>query len=347
MYQKYLLLFVPLLLCGCHSERGFEPQRQSPVTVKVARVGVVEYENRDFVGMATADDAVNLAFKISGQVLSVDVSKGDYVNKNALLARLNPRDVELQVAADLSRYETAKSQYERMKRLLEHKAVSEQEYEAAMATYIQSKSIYENSRDLLAETKLLAPFNGVVERTYVDNFQRVNAGETILRLVNPLSTTVEFTVPERSLPLLSDSTTVFSVLFDNIPDKTFKARLHKFAKTSSDASGFPVALKLSLQDSQHYAISPGMTCQIKMQVPSRVASSVTIPLTAVYAPAQGGVYAWVVMNDSIVEKRAIVLGQPYGRSDMTVLSGLNAGEVVVVAGVYRLHDAERVKILNR
>ena len=61
---------------------------------------MVDYIERDFAGMATADDAVNLAFKISGQILSVDVSKGDYVKKGELLARLDPRDVELQKAAD-------------------------------------------------------------------------------------------------------------------------------------------------------------------------------------------------------------------------------------------------------
>ena len=68
--------------------------------VKVATVREVNYVDRDFAGMSTADDATMLAFKLSGQVASVDVSKGDFVRRGELLAQLDPRDVELQVASE-------------------------------------------------------------------------------------------------------------------------------------------------------------------------------------------------------------------------------------------------------
>lgn len=314
--------------------------------MKVTTVSAVDYVDRDFAGMATADDAVNLAFKISGQVASVDVSKGDYVNKGEMLAQLDPRDVELQVAADKAQYERAESQFERMRRLLSHEAVSQQEFEAAQTAYVQARSTYENSRDLLAETKLRAPFAGVIERTYVDTYQRITSGQTILRLVNPVSTTVEFTMPERSMALLSDSLTRFFVTFDNYPNTLFSARLDTYAKTASDASGFPVSLKLNREQSAPYKISPGMTCQITIRSADSTSSEVAIPLTAVYAPAQGGTYAWVV-EDGRVRQQRIVLGDIFGRDMVSVQQGLTQGEVVVTAGVYRLQDGERVKIINR
>lgn len=314
--------------------------------MKVTTVSTVDYVDRDFAGMATADDAVNLAFKISGQVASVDVSKGDYVNKGEMLAQLDPRDVELQVAADKAQYERAESQFERMRRLLSHEAVSQQEFEAAQTAYVQARSTYENSKDLLAETKLRAPFAGVIERTYVDTYQRITSGQTILRLVNPVSTTVEFTMPERSMALLSDSLTRFFVTFDNYPNTLFSARLDTYAKTASDASGFPVSLKLNREQSAPYKISPGMTCQITIRSADSTSSEVAIPLTVVYAPAQGGTYAWVV-EDGRVRQQRIVLGDIFGRDMVSVQQGLTQGEVVVTAGVYRLQDGERVKIINR
>ena len=314
--------------------------------MKVTTVSTVDYVDRDFAGMATADDAVNLAFKIAGQVASVDVSKGDYVNKGEMLAQLDPRDVELQVAADKAQYERAESQFERMRRLLSHEAVSQQEFEAAQTAYVQARSTYENSKDLLAETKLRAPFAGVIERTYVDTYQRITSGQTILRLVNPVSTTVEFTMPERSMALLSDSLTRFFVTFDNYPSTLFSARLDTYAKTASDASGFPVSLKLNREQSAPYKISPGMTCQITIRSADSTSSEVAIPLTAVYAPAQGGTYAWVV-EDGRVRQQRIVLGDIFGRDMVSVQQGLTQGEVVVTAGVYRLQDGERVRIINR
>ncbi|MBE6186674.1 MAG: efflux RND transporter periplasmic adaptor subunit [Rikenellaceae bacterium] len=340
----FLFGVVAVVVVGCRSAKI--PSDKEPRTVKVTTVHTVDYVDRDFAGMATADDAVNLAFKISGQVASVDVSKGDYVNKGEMLAQLDPRDVELQVAADKAQYERAESQFERMRRLLSHEAVSQQEFEAAQTAYVQARSTYENSKDLLAETKLRAPFAGVIERTYVDTYQRITSGQTILRLVNPVSTTVEFTMPERSMALLSDSLTRFFVTFDNYPNTLFSARLDTYAKTASDASGFPVSLKLNREQSAPYKISPGMTCQITIRSADSTSSEVAIPLTAVYAPAQGGTYAWVV-EDGRVRQQRIVLGDIFGRDMVSVQQGLTQGEVVVTAGVYRLQDGERVKIINR
>ena len=333
-----------LLLTSCGKGRGKDDVK--PRYVRATRVSAVDYIDRDFAGMATADDAVNLAFKISGQVLSVDVAKGDYVKKGEVLSRLDPRDVELQVAADLSQFERARAQEERMKRLLSHEAVSQQEYESAYAAFVQARSTYENSQSLLADTRLRAPFAGVVERTYVDTYQRVQSGQTIVRLVNPMSTTVEFTMPEKSLSLLSDSTTRYSVRFDNFPNETFPARLDTYAKTASDASGFPVALKISKADSERYGISPGMTCQVTLRVSDSAKHDLAIPLSAVYAPAEGGTYVWVITSDNTVERRRVELGDIFGRDMVSVQQGLSAGEQVVTAGVYRLQEGQRVKILN-
>jgi RND family efflux transporter MFP subunit len=315
-------------------------------TVKVERVQAVKYLDRDFAGMSTADDAVNLAFKIAGQVAGVDVSKGDYVKRGQTLARLDPRDVELQVAADRAQYERARSQFDRVSRLMEHEAVSRQEYESAQTALVQARSAFENTSDLLVETTLRAPFAGVIERTYVDTYQRVSAGQTILRLVNPVSTTVEFTMPERSLPILADSLTRFTVRFDNYPDISFRARLDTYAKTASDASGFPVSLKLSKAEILPYNISPGMTCQVTIRASESASNLVAIPLTAVYAPAQGGNYVWRVASDDRVELCAVSLGNVFGRDMVTVLSGLKPGDVVVTAGVYRLKEGEKVRIIK-
>lgn len=338
----FLLLLSALVACKSQGPAAGDALR----TVKVAKVQAVGYVDRDFAGMATADDAVNLAFKIAGQVASVDVSKGDYVKKGQMLAQLDPRDVELQVAADKAQYERAESQYERMKRLLSHEAVSRQEFETAQTAYVQARSTYENSKDLLADTKLRAPFAGVIERTYVDTYQRVTSGQTILRLVNPVSTTIEFTMPERSMPILSDTLTRYYVTFDNYPKIRFTARLDTYAKTASDASGFPVSLKLSRMEIVPYNISPGMTCQITIRTSESAVSEVAIPLTAVYAPAQGGTYAWVV-DDGRVRCQPIELGEIFGRDMVSVSKGLETGDVVVTAGIYHLQDGQEVKILNR
>lgn len=337
------VLAVALLVAGC-GRRPAAPEEIRPVKVTTASgAGVID---KDFAGMATPDDAVNLAFKLAGQVLDVPVSQGESVKKGALLAELDPRDIRLQVAADRSTFEEARSQMQRMQRLLEHEAVSRQEAEAAQTRYQQAKSLYENTLDMLNQTRLRAPFAGVVEDTYVDNFERVQAGQTILRLVNPVTTTVKFTLPESGLDLLTNPQTGFEVEFDNYRGVKFKARLKDYAKTSSDASGFPVSLTLTNPDAARYRISPGMSCTITMQSADPVPDAVSLPVSAVYAPAEGGTYVWIVGAGDRVARREVVLGELYGRDRVVVDSGVARGERVVTAGVYQLREGQTVRILK-
>ena len=342
--MRIIPMLTILLLAGSCSHRTPASQTVRPVKVVTASgAGLIE---KDFAGMATPDDAVTLAFKLAGQVLDVPVSQGERVEKGALLAELDPRDIELQVAATRSAFEEARSVQQRMQRLLAHEAVSRQEAEAAATRYAQAKSTYDNTLDLLNDTRLRAPFAGVVERVYVDNFERVQAGQSILRLVNPVTTTVQFTLPESALDVLRDSATRFSVLFDNYRGELFAARLKDYAVTSSDASGFPVSLTLDNPSPARYRISPGMSCTITMQSPDPVPDAVSLPVSAICAPAEGGTWVWIVGADDRVTRRAVTLGELFGRDRVVVDSGVTPGERVVTAGVYRLREGEQVRILN-
>lgn len=341
--RTFPILITALVLCAC-SHRAPAPRAVRPVKITTARdAGTID---KDFAGLATPDDAVNLAFKLSGQVLDVPVSQGQSVKKGALLAELDPRDIQLEVDADRSAYTEARSQLQRMQRLLEHQAVSRQEFEAAQTRFAQARSLYENRLDLLKDTKLRAPFASVVERKYVDNFERVQAGQTIIRVVNPITTQVEFTLPESALSLLSAPATRFQVEFDNYRGVKFPAVLKDYAKTSSDASGFPVSLRLTGVDTARYHISPGMSCTITMQSADPVPDAVSLPVSAIYAPTQGGTYVWVVNKDDRVVRREVRLGELFGRDRVVVDSGVEEGDRVVTAGVYQLREGERVRILN-
>lgn len=321
--RTFHVLIVVFLLGAC-ARRQPVPETVRPVKVTTAAGAAVI--DKDFAGLATPDDAVNLAFKLPGQVLDVPVAQGESVKKGALLAELDPRDIELQVSADRSAFEEARSQMQRMQRLLEHEAVSRQEFESAQTRYAQVKSAYENSLGLLKETKLRAPFASVVERKFVDNYERVQAGQSIVRVVNPVTTKVQFTMPESGLSLLSLPSTRFEVEFDNYRGVRFPAVLKDYAKTSSDASGFPVSLRLTDVDTGRYSISPGMSCMVTMQSADPVTDAVSLPVSAVYAPAEGGTYVWVVTGGDRVERRAVTLGELYGRDRVVVDSGVEPGE---------------------
>lgn len=339
-----LLTSLLLLVVACHGG-GAQPQRAvQPVKCVVAKP--LHTITRDFAALSTADDAVNLAFKLSGRVVDIPVAKGMSVTEGMLLARLDSRDEELQLSATKAAYDETLSRLRRAERLLAHDAISEQEVESLQNAVAQALVAYENAEQTLRETRITAPFSGVVEYVAVDAYQRVASGETILRLVKPESNTVGFTAPESLVPVLSLPTTHFRVLFDAYPDTYFDATIKSYARTSSDALGFPVSLRLLDVDRTRYAISPGMTCIAMVSVAESDKSAVALPLTAIYAPVGGYDSVWVVSDDNRVERRRVTLGGLSGSSDVVVAEGVSAGERVVVAGVYKLTVGEQVRVVN-
>ncbi|UKI39868.1 MAG: biotin/lipoyl-binding protein [Alistipes putredinis] len=60
--------------------------------MKVYTAHTVDMISKDFAALAVADDATNLAFKVSGQVVAFDVTEGQSVAKGTVVAQINPRD---------------------------------------------------------------------------------------------------------------------------------------------------------------------------------------------------------------------------------------------------------------
>ena len=342
--MRYRLLTLLLLfVVACHGG-GARPNRAvQPVKCVVAKP--LNAVTRDFAALSIADDAVNLAFKLSGRVVDLPIAKGMNVSEGMLLARLDSRNEELQLSAAKATYDEALSRLKRAERLLAHNAISEQEVESLQNIVAQASVAYENAEQMLKETRITAPFSGVVEYVAVDTYQRVASGETILRLVKPESNSVGFTAPESLISELSLPTTRFQVLFDAYPDTYFDAAIKSYARTSSDALGFPVSLRLTDVDRTRFTISPGMTCIAIVSVAESDRQAVALPLTAIYAPVGSYDSVWIVDDDDCVERRRVTLGGLSGSSDVVVMDGVKAGERVVVAGVYKLTEGESVRVV--
>ena len=340
-YLCYIALCLLVVACA-----GESIQPPLPRPVKTTVVSSLRYVSRDFAALTIADEASNLAFKIGGRIVDIPVAKGQAVRRGQLLAALDDRDVRLQVDASSAAFNEAESRLARGRRLLSHNAISEQEVETLENSVAQARSAYNNALDMLADTRITAPFDGVVERTYADAFQRVASGETVVRIVTPLSTTVSFTAPENVIQLFSKPTTSFSVEFDAFPGVRFNAVMKSYARTSSDALGFPVSLRLTDVDTTKYRISPGMTCVATVITPESDRLATVVPLTAIYAPATGGDFVWVVGDDGRVSLRRVTLGGLVGSDSVSVLSGVVAGDRVVSAGVYHLTEGAMVKIIE-
>ena len=79
--------------------------------------------NKLYTGVVEAEEYSNLAFKLSGPLIAMNVDEGQKVKKGQVVAAVDPLDYRLQFEANKAAYLTAKSQLERNKRLLSMQAI--------------------------------------------------------------------------------------------------------------------------------------------------------------------------------------------------------------------------------
>ena len=318
--------------------------------VKTAQISSQSVIRKDFSGIVEAVEYVRLAFRVSGQIINLPVVEGQRVKKGQLIAAIDPRDISLQYAADKAAYETAAAQVERNKRLLGRQAISVQEYEISVANYQKAKSTYELSGNNMRDTRLTAPFEGSIEKRLVENYQRVNAGEGVVQLVNTQKLRIKFTVPDDYLYLLRAKDVKFKVVFDSYPTEAFDARLEEYLDISTAGTGIPVTITIDDPhfDRTRYDVKPGFTCKIKLAsdvAPFLEEKLMNVPLSAVFGDSENRkTYVWVVEGNK-VSRREVTVYSPTGEANLLISKGLEPGETVVTAGVYQLTEGEAIKVL--
>ena len=342
-------LITTLVITSCGHKKGEDPPLIRPV--KTATVSSQSVIHKDFSGMVEAVEYVKLAFRVSGQIINLPVVEGQRVRKGQLIAAIDPRDIALQYAADKATYETAAAQVERNKRLLGRQAISLQEYEISVANYQKAKSAYELSSNNMRDTKLSAPFDGSIEKRLVENYQRVNSGESIVQLGNTQKLRIKFTIPDDYLYLLRAKDVTFKVEFDTYKGKIFNARLEEYLDISTDGTGIPVTIIIDdpTFDRSIYDVKPGFTCNIKLAsdiAPFIEEKMMNIPLSAVFGESgDKKTYVWIINNDK-VSRREVTVYSPTGEANLLISKGVKPGETIVIAGVHQLVEGQTIKVIN-
>lgn len=336
-----------LLTISCVGKKNDVQNIIRPVrVVKVESLGALE---KMYTGVVEAEEYSKLAFKLSGPLIAMNVDAGQKVKKGTIIAAVDPLDYNLQMEANKAAYITAKSQMERNKKLLAMQAISKQDYEIAEANFVKAKSAYETSQNMLEDTKLKAPFDGFVEAKYVENYQKVQTGESIIKLVNPEKLEVNFILPETNVRMTRMPVSV-KVEFDTYKGIWFGAKVKEFIDASPDGSGIPV--KLSIVDSRFtrdkYNIYPGFSCKVSLSVDHDDTNGYIVPLSAVFkdlSTTEVSVWLYDAQTGS-VKRQKVVTDQLLGSESVMVTSGLKGDDVIVVAGVTYITEGQKVNVLN-
>ena len=349
-----------------------EPEVVRPVRTIRLQGGGSAFTRRYF-GTVQGGRRADLSFRVSGTLRRINVDKGASVRRGALLATLDPRDFNTRISQAQSalaqaeaQHKNAQADFKRYENLYKQKVIARAQYDTyktqvdvTQSAVASAQAALKSARDALKDTELRAPFDGVIADRMAENFQDIAATQTIFSLQDLNTLEIVFNIPDndvliapipdvRNLRDLKNQADQFTInaAFDAIPDRTFPLTIKEIAAQATAANTYPVTAVMPKQDD--IRILPGMSVTVAVDFagdgrePDDEAKF-AVPSTAILSEG-GSNYVWRFAVGQ-VSRVPVKVGQM--RNDGTIeIEGetLSGGDVIVTAGVYFLHEGQRVRL---
>ncbi len=331
---------------GCAEEPAPEPIR--PVISQVVE-GPQSLGARWWPGRAKATLEVDLGFEVAGQLQERSVNVGDEVKAGQVMARLDPRDFENLLARSKAEEERARAFFERVEDAAKTGAVSRQDLDDARAGMNQAQATVRIRQKSVDDCRIVAPFDGVVSATFVDNFQNVQVKQPVIRFLDVSKLEMIINIPEN---LINYSRYVEDVRlrFDALPGVEIPAQIKEIGREATQATRtFPVTLIFDATG-EGAKVKPGMAGEGtgRVELPTELRDQgIEVPASALFTPdsaASQETYVWLVDEaSSTVQLRKVEPGQ-ITLSGGTLVKGLEPGDRVVTAGVHQLREGQQVLV---
>lgn len=317
------------------------------------------------LGQLVSSTQADVASRRSGVPVEVLFAVGDRVDAGAPLVRLETRLTEIErrnAEADLevaraviataeASLKLTRQVLARQERLKGSTAFQQGVYEDRVAEVARAQGLLGQATAAAAAAEarmarveydlefatISAPFKGVVVERMAQPGQYLNLGEAVAKLLDVQRLEIEADVPSDLVTGLTEGTVV-DIDFAGGGSSTATVRVALPTETVSTRTR-PVRFQTDLSkiDPQLIAVGKSLTLHVPVSVPRDV---LTVPKDALVQGRGGGWIVYVIV-DGAAEPRPVTLGQSAG-GRLEVLTGLTAGDLVVVRGNERLRPGQSV-----
>ena len=342
-----LSLFALLLLPSCEKPAASPPPPRPALVMEVGKTA--SSSAMVLVGEVKSRFESNQGFRINGKIIERKVDVGAIVKKGQILARLDAADTNLGASAAMADVRVAeanrvlaKSEVERQRQLVDKKFISqsaldryEAELKTADARVSQAKAQAAVSGNQSRYTALVADRNGVVTQIRAEPGQVVETGEMIVQVVDTTQIEVLVAVPESRVTKIKVGDVATIKLWSD-REKTYSGKVREIAPAANSATrAFDVRVAFIDADE---IVKLGMTAGVRLE--GDAPASIIIPSGAL-TQMNGKNSVWVIDKNNLASPREVTAGQ-YTEDGVTITSGLQAGELVAIAGVHTLIKGQKV-----
>ncbi|PTR20597.1 efflux RND transporter periplasmic adaptor subunit [Pseudomonas sp. GV085] len=345
------VLAVAAMLCACSPD---QPSVQAPRPVRTVEISYDNArESNRYVGTVQSRHEVDQAFRVGGKVAQRKVDVGQFVREGDILAVLDDSDYRLaeqasqqQWAVAVEQTRQADSDHQRLTALKADGSVSAADDErahtnaqTAHATAEAEARKLELARNRLNYTVLRASRSGVVTAVRFEAGQVVAEGQPVVSVANPDESEIVIDVPEDQLSVFKDAQ--FKASLASAPNETFDVTLREL---SPQAAAQTRTYRARLKPMQ--ALPLGATATVMAKSVMTSVSVAAVPATAL-TQSGGQPALWVVTPVGkdplgIVELEHVAVWAY--RNDEVLVSGPQAGALVVTAGIQKMTSGLKVAL---
>lgn len=310
---------------------------QRPSTVNGIEVSPSEFSNSlSITGSIDANEKVDIRSEVSGVVRSISFKEGGRVQKGQVLLKIDDSELRAQLSQALTRENLAAGTENRAKQLLEKEAISQEEFDIALADLRSLKAQTQLIRAQLGKTTVNAPFSGTIGLRSISEGEYVTPTTIVATLVNTNPVKITFSIPEKySNQIKNNSKIAFTLSGSN---KKYAATVYAI-EPQVEAATRTLQLRARAANDDGLLI-PGSFANITLPL-NTIDDALLVPSEAII-PIQNGKKVFVSSNGKAKE----VMVETSSRTEKEVLitSGLKAGDTVLTTGIMTLKEGSPVKV---
>ena len=343
----FVILFLTLILTLV----TFSDIKAQKLTTSIKAVLVKSENYKKFHGSVVSQFTTDLSFQSEGRINYIPYSKGDYVRKGQVLARLDGilykirrNEEQARLQENQIQYNKAKSYFKRMDILHKEGAISDNDWEEA---YFNLKTTGENIKiqkeklnylnKEISYNMITAPYDGYIFEKYAQVGAYAKVGEKIITIIGTDKTQVEVMVDSDTINLIN----VNKIVTVEHNDNKYQGKIKHISKSSINAGGYLVKIELDNLEPQ---LKDGMG--IDALIPLNNDSVSLIPLSSIFE-SENAKYVYKIINvkNDIgeVKKEKVETGDIL-ESEIEILKGLNKDDLVVIDGLEKIKSNSKIKI---
>jgi RND family efflux transporter MFP subunit len=342
-------VLVAATLAGCseRTEPVAEDQAVRPARVVVATATLATIEHQ-FVARVEAAQTIDVSFEVAGPLARLPIREGQTVARGELVAALDPTHFELAVREAEVELQLARQDLERKQQVLNQQGIARSLVDDARSQYELQQVRLAQTRERLADSWIVAPFDAYIAQRHVDNHVNIQAGQPVARLTDLHELLIVTNIPERLLATVgTEQVLAVTVEFRFAPGERLPLT-YRENRGEADAVAQTYEVSFTLERPERWNVLPGMTAtvHVSLRAPDGDIAIAYVPTSALVSGPDNDTFVWLFDPETeLVEQRAVRIGTPAAQG-VPVLAGLEGGELVIATGASQLRSGMRVRRLE-